>query len=151
MGPAIPPAVHEEYGMPLSVDIENPDAPGVAALLTAWAAERGDGAAPGSSALTGPETRLVVAREDGRAVGCVVLVDCGTLGEIRHLFVLPAQRRGGVARAMMAVLESEALRLDLRRLRIVDAAGPDPGSGLYRGLGYLPCTDGGPCLEKTMR
>lgn len=137
--------------MPLSVDIEKPDAPGVADLLAGWAAARGDTAAPGARALEGPETRLVVARDDGIAVGCVALVDCGTLGEIRHLFVMPAQRRGGVARAMMAVLESEALRLDLRHLRIVDASGRDPASGLYRGLGYLPCAQGAPCLEKTLR
>jgi putative acetyltransferase len=89
--------------------------------------------------LAGPDVRFLVARDEGRALGCVALVDCGTHGEVRRLFVREAARGRGIARALLAVLEAEALKAGLRVVRA--EAGPRLAAavGFFRRAGYAEC------------
>jgi len=60
---------------------------------------------------------FLVARDDGRAVGCgaVRLLDQAT-AEVKRMYVEPDQRGKGVGRAVLAGLEAAARRLGARRL-----------------------------------
>jgi GNAT superfamily N-acetyltransferase len=56
-----------------------------------------------------PHARFVVAYVLGRPVGCGGIVPSAPgVGEIRRMFVLPAHRRAGVARRILAALERRA-------------------------------------------
>lgn len=56
-----------------------------------------------------PHARFVVAYVLGRPVGCGAIVASSPgVGEIRRMYVLPAHRRAGVARRILAALERRA-------------------------------------------
>lgn len=83
---------------------------------------------------------LLAAREGGRIVGTVQL-DVATpanqphRAEVRKLLVHPAQRRRGIARALMAALEPEA-RARGRSLLTLDTRSGDAAEPLYLSLGW---------------
>lgn len=84
--------------------------------------------------------RLLVARREGRIVGTVQL-DLVTppnqphRAEVKKLLVHPAERRGGIARALMLALEDHAREAG-RTLLTLDTAS-DPAEQLYLSLGYV--------------
>ena len=103
--------------------------------------------------------RFLVARADGRAVGCgaVIRRDEHT-GEVKRMYVAPALRRQGVASAILGQLEAWAAQTGLRRLVLETGerhAGP---VDLYRGAGYVAIPRFGEyltsqssrCFEKTL-
>ena len=59
---------------------------------------------------------FLVARVEGRPLGCVALVDEGEYGEVKRLFVEPEARGLGVAQALMAELQQVAKDIGLRVL-----------------------------------
>uniref|UniRef100_UPI003BABAD9F GNAT family N-acetyltransferase n=1 Tax=Stappia sp. TaxID=1870903 RepID=UPI003BABAD9F len=80
---------------------------------------------------------LVVRRGAGKALGCAALVeeDDGH-GEIKRMFVAPSARRTGVARALIAALESEARRRELHVLRLETGPAQPEALALYRAAGF---------------
>ncbi len=91
-------------------------------------------------AVRGGRRALFLARAGGRLVGTVQLDEASQpnqphRAEVRKLLVPPAERRRGVARALMAALEAEAARRG-RMLLTLDTRTGDAAEPLYAGLGY---------------
>jgi len=86
-----------------------------------------------------PGGRVVVARLDGVAVGCVGLrAHAAHAGEVKQLYVAPAARRRGVGRALLAAVERSARELGYRRV-VLDTAGPlIEALRLYEASCYAP-------------
>ena len=86
--------------------------------------------------LASPDTAFLVAREAGAAFGCVAMVDCGDYVEVKRLYV-PAEGRGkGVARALMAALETRAGQAGKSWVRLETGDALKPAVALYTALGY---------------
>ncbi len=88
-----------------------------------------------------PASALLLAYEGERAVGCVVVraVDART-AEIKRLYVEPAARGAGTARAL--VLAALQFARDRKHERVVldtEAERLRPAYSLYRSLGFTPC------------
>lgn len=81
--------------------------------------------------------RLLMARLDGRPVGCGALkaLDRDT-GEIKRMWVAPEARGLGVARRLLAALEAEARRAGLSRIRLDTNRALTEAQALYRKSGY---------------
>lgn len=90
--------------------------------------------------LAGPETSFLVARaaDGGAALGCVALVAMPGYAEVKRLYVRPAARGAGVARALMAALEARARAAGLTLVRLETGDRLAAAVGLYRALGYAP-------------
>jgi len=95
-----------------------------------------DSPAPTNAPLGEREVYLLAWRE-GVAVGCGALrrIDA-TTGEIRRMFVTHNARRDGVARALLARLEADALALGYRRLVLETGTKQKPAMALYRASGW---------------
>jgi putative acetyltransferase len=102
---------------------------------------------------------FLVARQDGRAVGCgaIRLLDAGT-AEVKRMYVEPALRGQGVGRAILARLEAEARRYDARRLVLETGVHQRDALALYRRAGFseLECwgeyatSPSSLCMEKQL-
>lgn len=95
-----------------------------------------DSPAPTNAPLGEREVYLLAWRE-GVAVGCGALrrVDAGT-GEIRRMFVTRVARGEGVARALLARLEADAIALGYRRLVLETGVRQRAALALYRSAGW---------------
>lgn len=83
-----------------------------------------------------PGTSFFVARQNGEAMGCVAMVNCGDYAEIKRLFV-PAKARGlGLAKALMAHLEAAASSAGYKAVRLETGPQLVAAVALYRSLGY---------------
>ena len=73
----------------------------------------------------------------GEACVCGALrpLDAQTV-EIRRMFVLPAQRRQGLARAVLVELERHAARLVARRMRLETGSRQHAAMALYQACGF---------------
>jgi len=80
---------------------------------------------------------FVVARVDGHAVGCgaVRLLDPTTV-EVKRMYVEPELRGQGVAKDVLAYLESAGRELGARRAVLETGIYQDEAIGLYRRAGY---------------
>ena len=87
--------------------------------------------------LAQPRVHFFVAREEGRALGCGSFV-LGADGhaEMKRVFVDPAARGKGVARAIMAALEREAARLGVTLMQLETGIKQPEAIALYRKFGY---------------
>lgn len=88
-----------------------------------------------------PGRLLWIARAGDEIVGTVQLDLCGKgnglhRAEIIKLLVHSAQRRRGIARALMNAAEAEARRLE-RSLLVLDTRAGDAAELLYRSLGWV--------------
>ncbi|MCZ4612030.1 GNAT family N-acetyltransferase [Streptomyces sp. Lzd4kr] len=84
-----------------------------------------------------PHGRFVVAYLDGTAVGCGGWRVNGRKAEIKRMYVAPAARRRGIAKAVLANLE-EAARTAGRTEIILETGVRQPEAlALYRSSGYL--------------
>jgi ribosomal protein S18 acetylase RimI-like enzyme len=91
-------------------------------------------------ALRTPYRLLWVAEADGEVAGSVQLdlvakTNGSHRAEVMKLIVHPAQRRQGMARALMLALEAQA-RAEGRTTLVLDTREGDPSERLYRSLGY---------------
>jgi GNAT superfamily N-acetyltransferase len=84
-----------------------------------------------------PVGAVLVAYIDGAAVGCggLIRVD-DEAAELRRMFVHPAHRRQGVARALLGGLELAARRLGYSVLRLETGIRQPEALELYRAAGY---------------
>jgi putative acetyltransferase len=89
-------------------------------------------------ALAQPHVHVLVAREEGRALGCGAFV-LGADGqaEMKRVFVDPTARGKGVARAIMAALEREAVSLGVTLMQLETGIRQPEAIALYRKFGYV--------------
>ena len=92
--------------------------------------------APGNGAF------LVAYSSDREAVGCGAVRRLGGAdAEIKRMYVAPASRGRGIARALLAELEAVARSLGVQRLVLETGDRIPAAMALYRGAGYsvIPC------------
>ncbi|MBV9078524.1 MAG: GNAT family N-acetyltransferase [Methylobacteriaceae bacterium] len=88
-----------------------------------------------------PAGAFVVAWLEGAPVGCGALKVTGgepgnAIGEVKRMWTAPNARGLGVARAILARLETEARDLGVRRLRLETNRALVEAQALYRAAGY---------------
>jgi len=88
--------------------------------------------------LAGAEVHFLVAREDGRALGCGAFV-LGEPGraEMKRVFVDPAARGKGVARSIMKALERAAADAGVTLMQLETGIHQAEALSLYRRFGYI--------------
>ncbi|MEM1385583.1 MAG: GNAT family N-acetyltransferase [Pseudomonadota bacterium] len=79
---------------------------------------------------------FLVARRDGRPVGCGGLAPLEGYGELKRVFVTKAARSTGVAQAILRRLEEEALALSLPLVRLETGEASPEAIRLYERAGY---------------
>ncbi len=134
--------------MPVTFRPADPALPPAADLITAMAAELTElyrdvdaGVAPvpvTAAELRPPRGACVVGWDDRGepvAVGGVRTLGDG-VGEVKRMYVLPAARGRGLARALLAALEDEARALGHARLRLDTGPRQGAAEALYRSAGY---------------
>ena len=109
--------------------------------------------------LEGGHGTFLVARHDGRAVGCgaIRLID-PTTAEAKRMYVEPDQRGKGVGQAVLAGLEAAAKQLGVRRLVLETGIYQEAALSFYRRAGFTPLECWGEyassptsvCLEKRL-
>ncbi|MBO0663746.1 GNAT family N-acetyltransferase [Jiella sp. MQZ9-1] len=93
--------------------------------------------------MAGADATVFVARDDGGtavAMGSLKVHD-GTIGEVKRMFSEPQVRGRGLARAILAAIETRARALGLARLVLEtgSTAGFEPAWALYEGAGFRVC------------
>lgn len=131
--------------MTITVSPEDPSTPEAQALLSAFVDEvrhRYD-AAPADvgyfepSLVSGPKSAFLVARVEGRAVGCGALVPMeDDIVEIKRMFVLPNERGHGIAKKILDGLQSLAQGFDYDRIRLETGTKQPESIALYGKSGF---------------
>jgi GNAT superfamily N-acetyltransferase len=112
------------------------------------------------SDLADPNFTFLIARIDSRAVGCAALRTLEpAVGELKRMYVLPAFRRHGIARRMLAALELRARELSHAVLRLETGRAQPEVIRLYTSSGYRVIPGFGEyaadvhsvCFEKKLR
>jgi GNAT superfamily N-acetyltransferase len=101
-----------------------------------------DDDAPSADDLAPPIGIFVVAVRDDVPLGCGGLKHFGDgIGEVKRMYVVPEERRHGVARLLLSHVEAEALRRGYRELRLETGALQPEAIALYGSAGYelIPC------------
>lgn len=127
--------------------VEDPDSPDAKWCLGQYFAELGERFEGGfdagrsipadSTDLRPPRGTFLVARLDGRPVGCgaVKLAEPG-VGSIKRMWVAPEVRGSGVGRRLLLALEREAAGLGMTLLRLETNRSLHQAQALYRRNGY---------------
>jgi putative acetyltransferase len=137
----------------MNIAIERPDQPDVIALIDAldayqkplYPAESHHGI--DIAALLQPQVIFAVARDGGTAVGCGAVVVGREFGELKRMFVQPSHRGKGIANAMLAFLQTEALRRGCGTLMLETGIRQPEALALYERAGFArrgPFGDYGP-------
>jgi len=91
----------------------------------------------GIATLIQPNVVFAVARDDaGRAVGCGAVMLAPGHGELKRMYVRPACRGQGLAKALLQHLEREALRRGCRQLMLETGPLQPEAIGLYERMGF---------------
>jgi putative acetyltransferase len=90
------------------------------------------------ASLRQPQVAFLVARVDGKALGCGAVVDSGEgWAEVKRMFVSPAARGLKLGRRLLDEIEAVAARRGVRALRL-EMGGLQPEAlGLYRSAGFV--------------
>ena len=146
------------------IPLDDPDAIALTAASSAEIDARYDGWAglgkkPQPEEFAPPHGAFLVARLDGRPVGCGGLcrLDADT-AEIRRVYVAPEARGRGFAKALVADLIEAAVELGYARVRLETGVRQHEALALYRGLGFeqIPCWEPysadpfSRCFERTL-
>jgi len=83
-----------------------------------------------------PHITFLVARDGDIPIGCVALVDYGTYGEVKRLFVSPSARSTGAGRALMASVEDIARSLEHQKVMLETGEKLRAAVKLYKAMGY---------------
>jgi putative acetyltransferase len=128
----------------IEIALENPDQPEVAMLLHGSDAYMAS-LYPAESnhmldvaALKRPDVAFLVARVDGRALGCGALVDSGEgWAEVKRMFVSTDARGLKLGRRLLLEIEAIARMRGTKRLRLEMGALQPEALGLYRSAGFV--------------
>jgi GNAT superfamily N-acetyltransferase len=122
---------------------DSPDADRLMAELRAELDERyGGDFEPGTKPTAEDVTVFVVARENGRALGCGALRSLGEpVVEIKRMFVRPEARGRGIGAAILGALEQQAVEHGFRVVRLETGPLQPEALRLYERAGYreIPC------------
>ena len=126
--------------------LESVDQPDIIALIDALDAYQGSLYPPESNyhlsvaELKASNVLFSVMRDDEGVVlacGAVVLLD--GYGELKRMYVNPAQRGRGIAKAIITFLEQEAATRDCTVLRLETGIHQAEALGLYERAGFAQC------------
>lgn len=126
-----------------AVAFESPDQPDVIALIADLDAYQDSLYPPESrhaldlTSLKQPNVLFAVARDGtGRAIACGAIVLYPEFGELKRMYVSPCGRGQGVARRLIAVLESRALDSGCKLLTLESGPYQHEALALYSSAGY---------------
>jgi putative acetyltransferase len=128
----------------IEIAIENPEQPEVAALLESSDAYMAS-LYPAESnhlldiaSLQRPEVTFLVARVDGRALGCGAVVNSGQgWAEVKRMFVSPGARGQKLGRRLLDKIESIAAERGATLLRLETGGRQPEALELYRSAGFV--------------
>jgi GNAT superfamily N-acetyltransferase len=103
-------------------------------------ARYGGAGEPGTPPSAADISVVLIVRDDaGTAIGCGALRSLGAgVAELKRMYVVPAARGRGVARAVLAGLEEAALDHGWTTLRLETGPRQPEAVGLYLSAGYRP-------------
>jgi putative acetyltransferase len=127
----------------MNIAFESPDQPEVIALIAELDAYQ-DTLYPAESrhyldlaSLKQPNVVFAVARDKtGQAIGCGAVVLCPEFGEIKRMYVSPRGRGQGVAKKLLALLESQAIGSGCTLLKLETGPYQHEALALYASAGY---------------
>lgn len=95
---------------------------------------------PGRPPTAADVSVVLLARDDaGVAIGCGALRALGNqAAELKRMYVVPAARGAGVAKALLAALEAAAAERGWTTVRLETGPRQPEAVGLYRSAGYRP-------------
>jgi putative acetyltransferase len=127
----------------LTIDFESPDQAEVIALIAELDAYQDSLYPPESrhaldlESLKQANVLFAVARDSaGQAIGCGAIVLGPEFGEIKRLYVNPRGRGHGVARKLLALLESRACGADCKLIKLETGPYQPEALALYASAGY---------------
>ena len=95
---------------------------------------------PDAAAYRPPQGVFLLALSDGMPVGCVSLRPLqGVEAEVKRLWVHPDARGQGLARRLMAALETRARAMGYQRLKLDSNSALTDAITLYRRMGWADC------------
>ena len=127
----------------MTIAFESPDQPEVIALIAELDAYQDTLYPPESrhtldlASLKQPNVLFAVARDNvGQAIGCGAIVLRPEFGELKRMYVSPRGRGQGVAKKLLALLESEAIASGCQVLKLETGPYQHEALGLYTSAGY---------------
>jgi putative acetyltransferase len=131
----------------MQITLESPNQPDVIALIQALDDYQTSLYPPESNhlldinALMQPNVLFVVARPGPNrpAVACGAVVLMGDYGEVKRMYVQPAQRGHGAAKAILTTLETEAANVYCPCLRLETGIHQHEAIALYERSGFTRC------------
>ena len=127
----------------MTIAIESPNQPEVIALIAELDAFQDTLYPPESrhslnlTSLEQPNVLFAVARDNaGRAIGCGAIVLYPEFGEIKRMYVSPHGRGRGVAKKLLALLESHAIGSGCKLLTLETGPYQQEALALYASAGY---------------
>ncbi len=98
-----------------------------------------------------PHVRFFIARLDGRAVGCGGVAVFGSFAEVKRMYVRDDARGRGIARALLARIESEARSNGIGLLRLETGDRQLDAIRLYERAGFRRCDAFGEYASMTLQ
>jgi putative acetyltransferase len=127
----------------MTIAFESPDQPDVIALIAELDAYQDTLYPPESrhildlASLKQPNVLFAVARDStGEAIGCGAIVLSCEFGELKRMYVSPRGRGRGVAKKLLALLESRAIGSGCRLLKLETGPHQHEALALYASVGY---------------
>jgi putative acetyltransferase len=127
----------------MRIAIESPDQPEVIALIAELDAYQDTLYPPESrhaldlTSLEQPNILFAVARDNaGQAIGCGAIVLYPEFGELKRMYVIPRSRGQGVAKKLLALLESHAIGSGCKLLTLETGPYQQEALALYASAGY---------------
>ncbi|RQZ63915.1 GNAT family N-acetyltransferase [Burkholderia cepacia] len=127
----------------MTIAFESPDQPDVIALIADLDAYQDTLYPPESrhvleiASLKQSNVLFAVARDsEGKAIGCGAIVLNPEFGELKRMYVSPRGRGQGIARKLMAMLESRAIELGCKWIRLETGPYQHEALALYASAGY---------------
>jgi putative acetyltransferase len=127
--------------MPIAIEL--PDQPEVIALIAELDAYQDTLYPPESrhaldlTSLKQPNVLFAVARDNaGRAIGCGAIVLYPEFGELKRMYISPHGRGQGIAKKLLALLESQAISAGCKLLTLETGPYQHEALALYASAGY---------------
>jgi putative acetyltransferase len=127
----------------VTIRFESPDQPEVIAMIAELDAYQDKLYPPESrhyldlASLAQPNVLFAVARDDAdRAIGCGAVVIYPEFGELKRMYVSPRGRGQGLAKRLLALLESRAIIAGCKLLMLETGPYQPEALGLYAAAGY---------------